>query len=111
MMGKISIIIPIYILNRDLYIMTTKCLKDVLDSVRHLDVEVIVIDDFSPKQKYIDMLCKVFPKINVFRNNENLGFAKSVNKGIKSSTGDLILLLNNDIEIKKTDWIEKILKE
>ena len=107
----LSIIIPVYILNKELYIMTTKCLKDIINSTKNINVEIIVVDDNSPNQNYIEMLIKVFPNITLIKNNINLGFAKSINKGIKSSKGNLILLLNNDIEINNIKCIENMIDD
>ncbi|MGB9706532.1 MAG: glycosyltransferase family 2 protein [Microgenomates group bacterium] len=38
--------------------------------------------------------------LKVILNNQNLGFAKAVNQGIKASRGDYILLLNPDTQVK-----------
>ena len=40
-----------------------------------------------------------FPNIKVILNNNNLGFAKAVNQGIRESKGKYILLLNSDIKV------------
>ena len=39
---------------------------------------------------------------------EPFNFARSVNKGIRLATGDLILLLNNDIEIMDSGWLREM---
>lgn len=46
--------------------------------------------------------------ISLIRNQENFGFSKAVNQGIKRSTGELILLLNSDTIIQK-DFFKNLL--
>lgn len=109
-MDEVSIVIPVYINNIDIYRMTIKCLKDVCKSVRK-DTEIIVVNDASRELKYIKLLKKLFPKIKILHNDTNLGFAKTINNGIRASTNDLILLLNNDIEIDNLNWLNIMIDE
>jgi len=41
-----------------------------------------------------------FPNFKVIFNNENLGFGRSVNKGVKAARYDIVFLLNTDVEVK-----------
>ena len=79
-----------------------KVTTELLDSINKLDypnLEVIVVDN---AQMYDDTLLfqKHFGETQVINVKENTGFAKGNNIGIKASTGDYILLLNNDTEIE-----------
>ena len=49
----------------------------------------------------IQNLSKKYEKIEVYKNEENLGFIKNVNKGMDKTTEDYILLLNTDCLISK----------
>ena len=60
--------------------------------------EVIIVDDASEE----DIKKKVhseFPHIKVLENKINLGFAPTVNRGIKEAQGDYIILLNSDVKL------------
>ncbi len=74
--------------------------RDLLLSLRkctYPDLEIVVVDNGSKVPCF--ELKNEFPEI-VFVNTEaNLGFAGGNNKGIELSTGDCILLLNNDTEV------------
>lgn len=74
--------------------------------------EIIVVDNGSTDSS-VEMLKKLqtskkpatrdsfgMPKLQVFFNKENLGFAKAVNRGIKKAKGEYILLLNSDIIVQ-----------
>jgi GT2 family glycosyltransferase len=45
----------------------------------------------------VDDAERLFPELRVIRNSKNLGFAEGNNEGIRNSSGDLVLLANNDI--------------
>ena len=100
---KVSIVIPVYNQMK----MTIDCLRDVLQTCG-TDIEVIVVDDCS-KEKINLMVTKLFPGVKVFKNDENLGFAKTVNRGIQESTGDYICLLNNDIRLPNANWLKAMI--
>lgn len=62
--------------------------------------EIIIVDDASTDVS-VGMLQKEFPSLKVIVRAQNEGFASSVNDGVKASLGDLILLLNSDVEPEK----------
>ncbi|MBT2658627.1 glycosyltransferase family 2 protein [Bacillus sp. ISL-18] len=101
----IDIIIPIY----DGYEETKECIESVLECKNNLENRIILINDRSPNDK-ISQLLKSFSQNNVIllTNEENLGFVKTVNKGMKYSQNDVILL-NSDTVVTNY-WIDKLYK-
>ncbi|MCC3451636.1 MAG: glycosyltransferase [Microcoleus sp. PH2017_39_LGB_O_B] len=65
------------------------------------DTEIIFIDNGSaPKGKTaLEEFCRQ-QKIKLLRNETNLGFAAANNQGAKVATGEYIIHLNNDVEIR-----------
>lgn len=61
--------------------------------------EIILADDASTDGSvhYISELQKKYKQIKIIKNQTNLRFGKNSNNAVKSSTGDYIVLLNNDI--------------
>jgi len=61
--------------------------------------EVIVVDDGSTdgSREYIKQLTSYELRIKTIFNKKNLGFAASVNKGVKAAKGEIVVLLNNDV--------------
>lgn len=106
-MKSVDIIVPIY----NAYEYTEECIKSV---IKHTDLKthtLILINDKSPDEKILPMLQKYQTEnaevnIVVLDNEENMGFVKTVNKGMQYSDYDVILL-NSDTEVTK-NWIEKI---
>jgi len=93
---KISIIIPNY--NGE------ELLKKNLPKVLAAsgNAEIVVVDDCSSDNS-IEIL-KEFP-VGVIRNEKNLGFSSTVNRGVKEAKGEVIILLNTDVAPQK-DFID-----
>lgn len=85
----ISIVIPNY--NGEKY------LRDCLTSIRQqegVEYEIILIDNASTDSDYLWLQQE--PGVYVERLDQNYGFSKAVNIGIRHAKGDYVLLLNND---------------
>ena len=63
-------------------------------------MEVIVVDDCS-SDGTAEMVRSEFPEVRLIRNDENLGFARSSNKGLLESGGDYLALLNADTVVPR----------
>jgi O-antigen biosynthesis protein len=57
--------------------------------------EIIVVDN-SSADKSLEYLVPKFPAVWFIANNENLGFARACNQGLKVASGKYILFLNPD---------------
>ncbi|MCJ7804134.1 glycosyltransferase family 2 protein [Patescibacteria group bacterium] len=65
--------------------------------------EIIIVDNDS-NDGTIEMLKEMkasCPALKIIFNQENRGFAKAVNQGLKQAKGEYLLLLNSDIFVKK----------
>jgi GT2 family glycosyltransferase len=99
----VSIIIPVH--NKWLY--TAACLRSLTDSVNDADFEVIVVDDDSTDDTP-DYLAAIEGLVHL-RNDQNLGFVGSCNRGAGQAKGQFIVLLNNDTQV--TDgWLDALLE-
>lgn len=100
---KVSVIIPNY--NGFNYL--SKCL-DALDRQDYTDFNVIVVDDASTMSG-IETVLQGHRNVYLIQHNKNMGFAASVNDGIKATDADYVFLLNNDAYPEK-DCIGKLVK-
>lgn len=60
--------------------------------------EIIVVDDGSQDDS-VSWLRKNYPEIFLIQNSENCGFSKACNQGIAKANGDLVLILNTDVQL------------
>jgi len=103
-----SAFISIIILNWNGKKFLDKCLTSISDTT-YQNYEIIVVDNGSSDGS-IELLENKFPDVKLIKNNENLGFSKGNNIGIKNSNGSYVLILNNDTEIINKDWLDNIIK-
>jgi len=70
--------------------------------------EVIVADNASPDGSP-EKIRQSFPHVHVLELGTNLGFAAACNRGAKASSGDVIVLLNNDVDVRP-DFLEHLIQ-
>ena len=104
-MKPITIIIPVY----NAFDVTLDCLQTVLRTIPR-SLRVCVIDDASPSGDLRSALpgdVLRHPQLRVLRNEKNLGFVGTCNRGmLLESTGDVILL-NSDTLVTR-GWVQKL---
>ena len=108
-MKKCDVIIPVY----NAYDAVNECIKTVINNTDLKENRLILIDDKSTDERIIPLLNN-FKKDNkdkdivILVNEKNLGFVGTVNKGMKYSDND-VLLLNSDTEVPK-NWLKNMKK-
>ncbi|MCX6082401.1 MAG: glycosyltransferase [Chloroflexi bacterium] len=103
----VDIVVPVYNALEDLI----KCIEAVLSSTQELTYRLIIIDDVStdPKVKdYLEFLnLKGQTNILILRNTSNIGFVKTVNRGMSQSKHNDVVLLNSDTVVT-TGWLDRL---
>jgi GT2 family glycosyltransferase len=90
-MTKLSIIIVSWNVKNDLL----NCLSSLEKNRPSFSFEQIVIDNMS-SDGTAKTVRQEYPAVTVIENQENKGFARANNQGIKQSSGEYILFLNPD---------------
>ncbi len=102
---KVSVIVLSY---KDFEI-TRNCLESIINRSFYPNIELIVVDNFTSKKLQIKL--KKYAKnknIKLILNDKNYGFGIGNNIGMKNSTGDYIILLNNDTLVTP-GWISRLI--
>ncbi len=102
----VDIIIPVH----NGYSFFKNCLESVFRYTK-LDHRIIIVNDKSreyPLNEYLNNLKKSKIKnLIILNNNRNLGFIKSVNKGMQFGKDNDIVLLNSDTVVTR-NWLQKL---
>lgn len=103
-MKKCDVIIPIY----NAYECVDACIKSVIKNTDLKENGLILINDKSSDTRISKLLSKYKNNegIVVLENEKNIGFVGTVNRGMRFSNSD-VLLLNSDTEVTE-NWLEKI---
>jgi N-acetylglucosaminyl-diphospho-decaprenol L-rhamnosyltransferase len=78
--------------------MLVDCVRSAL--LEGMPAKQIVVVDNGSRDISLAGVAKNFPTIQIVRNRCNAGFARAVNQGLAHTTGDFILLLNNDAQLQ-----------
>ena len=101
----IDIVVPVYNAPADL----RRCIESVLTHTRG-DYSLVVIDDASPDagvRAYFDELgARALPQLTLLRNDRNLGFTGTANRGMTRSDADVVLL--NSDAIATPGWLDAL---
>ncbi len=88
---RVTSIVPLY-RGREVI---ADCIRSLSGGQEGVEVSVVVVDDGSPDGAG-DYVADRFPDVTIIRNDRNLGYAASVNRGIREASGEFLLLLNQD---------------
>ncbi len=100
MPSSIDIVIAAY--NR--YELTDSCLRHLREQT--IEHRVILVDNGSTD----DTSARVreqWPAVQVERLEQNLGFAAACNRGVAAGSGEIVVLLNNDVDTQP-DFLERL---
>lgn len=84
----VSIIVPIYYCDPTLYLPISRCLTSLYEL--SMPFELITVDDASPLDH--DFSCTI-------RHTKNEGYTRTVNDGLAGASGDVLVVMNDDIEM------------
>lgn len=105
---KVSIIIP----NKD-YISTLKvCLKSIIKKTTYSNYEILIVENNSENEETFEYYKRIDGNNNIkvlYYPEKEFNYSKIINFGVKNSTGDYIVQLNNDTELLTKNWLEEML--
>ncbi len=107
-----AIDISIVIVNYNVREYLRNCLESIIRHSSPLVVEIIVVDNHS-EDGSVDMVRREFPTAKLIANNENYGFSRANNQGMREGAGRYVLLLNPDTLLREDtlsvtyDYMEK----
>lgn len=105
-MTRCDIIIPIY----NAYDCLALCIDSIIRNTNLDTHRIILIDDKSPDERVLPLLKSYENGKNIvlLKNEHNLGFVGTVNRGMMYSDND-VLLLNSDTEVTP-NWLDYIIE-
>ena len=100
----VSIIIP----SKNKVDILSNCVTSILQKTDYELYEVLIIDNNSDEAatlEYCKNTQRNYNNVKVLSYNEAFNFAAIVNYGVALSSGEVIVLLNNDTEVINRDWL------
>ncbi len=104
----VSIIIP----TKNNTDVVKRTIESLITKTNYPNYEVLLIDNQSDNLDTLDYYKKIIKKSNIkiIPFQEKFNFSKANNLGAFHSKGELLLFLNNDMEIIKSDWLTELVQ-
>ena len=103
----VSILIP----TKDRIDLLEKCITSIFKTIEYKNIEIIVIDNESREERshnYFDKIKKE-KRVKVLSIPGKFNYSKLNNLATEKARGEILLLLNNDIEAITKGWFEEML--
>ncbi|MBI1779544.1 MAG: glycosyltransferase [Proteobacteria bacterium] len=103
--ATVDVVIPVYRGREE----TLRCIYSVLSAPTSVAYRLRVIDDGSPEPALSESLQRLdsLGLVSLDRNPENLGFVRTVNRGLSAAGNRDVVLLNSDTEVYG-DWLGRL---
>ena len=102
----VSLLIP----TRDGYEVLHKCIESILDKTTYPNYEILVLDNETKCEKTLNYFeeIKQYPQIKILEYHQPFNYSAINNFGVKHARGEIIGLINNDIEIISKGWLSEM---
>ena len=104
----ISIIIP----TRDNGLYLEKCLVSIFEKTTYESFEVVILDNGSSQAETMSLFDRWTSvegkRFRVIHMGIPFNYARLNNEGVRQARGDLVCLLNDDIEVITPNWLEEL---
>lgn len=99
--------VAILVLNWNGRSLLASCLPLLLEQT-YPHYQVVVVDNGSSDES-VPFLRQQFPQVRLIQNEENLGFSRGINAGLRQINSDVVVLLNNDVLVQPT-WLAELIR-
>lgn len=102
---RVSLIVP----TRDQYKLLKTCIEGLLNDTDYPNLEIIVVDNQSSDPLTLAYLTELSARgVRVLSHPYPFNYSTINNRAACVATGELIGLVNNDIEVLESDWLKEL---
>jgi GT2 family glycosyltransferase len=104
----VSIIIP----TRDRANLLADAVETLFEKASWPQKELVIVDNGSVEPESFALFSRLesLPNVSIIRQDEAFNFARLVNAGARAARGEVLALLNNDVEALAPDWLEPLVR-
>ena len=103
----VSLIIP----TKNAQKLVKQCVESILGKTTYPNYEIIIVDNASDDEQavtYFKQLANGHSNIRVIRDDRPFNYSQLNNNAVEHANGELIGLINNDIEVISPDWLSEM---
>lgn len=103
---RVSVIVP----TRDAVQLLSTCIDTLLSRTDYPDFEVLVVDNGSVEPRALRYLERIETdeRVRVLRDPRPFNFSALNNRAVERASGDVVVLLNNDVEVIDSRWLREL---
>jgi GT2 family glycosyltransferase len=105
----VSVIIP----TRDHVELLRRCVASLRERGAYPRLEIVIVDNRSSDRAALTYLCELAaePDVTVVRHDAPFNYSALNNAGARHARGDVLVLLNNDVEAISPGWLEEMVSQ
>jgi GT2 family glycosyltransferase len=100
---SVSIIIP----TRDRVDLLSRAIETLFEKADWPDKELVIVDNGSVEPQTFALFERIrhAPNVQIIRDDSPFNFSRLINAGARAARGDVLAIMNNDVETENPDWI------
>jgi GT2 family glycosyltransferase len=89
--------------------MVVEAVRSAVGQTSHADLEVVVVYDEPTPPEVLDELRQIAgERLVLVPFSEKFNYSRKVNLGVLASSGDRIVVLNDDVELRTPEWLDEL---
>jgi GT2 family glycosyltransferase/LmbE family N-acetylglucosaminyl deacetylase len=102
--------VSIIIATHDAYALLSRCLDSIFEKTIYPCYEVIIVDNRSEDPMVLDYLQSLQKRqdVRVLRDDRPFNYSALNNAAAQQARGEVLCLMNNDVEVISTDWLQEM---
>lgn len=103
---RVSLIIP----TRNNYKFIQRCIESIIEKTIYPNYDIIIVDNGSDDVAVLDYLnfLSTDPRIRILKDDGPFNHSRLNNAAVKIAKGEVLGLLNDDIEVISPDWLSEM---
>lgn len=90
-------------------VFVTEAVRSIISRTTYANYEIVVVADDPTPQAVIDELERIAgPRLRIVRWSAPFNFSEKMNLGASVSQGELLLMLNDDVEVASASWLDEM---
>jgi GT2 family glycosyltransferase len=88
------------------------CVDGLLDNTDYPDLEILIANNDSKKVSAFPLFEKLSKRrVKILRCPGSFNFSRINNEAVQQCTGKIILFLNNDVEMRESNWLKEMVRQ
>src|SRR6267143_1164417 len=102
----VSIIVP----TRDQVALLQRCLASIREETDYTPIEIVIVDNGSTEPETHAFLRDLAQdaRVQILTDADEFNFSRLINRGGRAARGEILALVNNDVETEKSGWLREM---